>query len=86
MRKDEWNPNILCAPYQFETGPRTAFGPIFRTWWKEYFCRQGSTVTHVKVKFSGKSNRTLEQCFVHKKPPKEVLKKMDNTRAATTGR
>ena len=86
MRKKPWNPNILYAPYQFESGPRTAFGPIFRAWWEEYFRRQGSKVAHVKVKFSAKSNRTLEQCFVHKKPPKELLKKMDNTLPATTGR
>ena len=86
MRKKAWNPNILYAPYQFKSGPRTAFGPIFRTWWKEYLCRQGSKVAHVKVKFSAKSNRTREQCFVHNKPPKEMLKKMDNTLATTTRR
>ena len=86
MRKKAWNPNILYAPYQFESGPRTAFGLIFRAWWEEYYCRQGSKVAHVKVKFSSKSNRTLEQCLVHKKPPKEMLKKMDTTLATTTRR
>ena len=84
MRKKAWNPNILYAPYQFESGPRTAFGPIFRAWWEEYFRRQGSKVAHVKVKFAAKSNRTMEQCFVRKKPSKEMLKKMDNTMATTT--
>ena len=84
MRKKPWNPNILYAPYQFESGPRTAFGPIFRAWWEEYFCRQGSSVAHVKVKFSAKSNRTLEQCFVRKKPPKELLKAMHSTLTTTT--
>ena len=29
MRKKAWNPNVLYAPYQFESGPRTAFGPSF---------------------------------------------------------
>ena len=71
MRKKAWNPKILYAPYQFESGPRTALAPILRAWWEEYFRRQGSTVAHMKVKFSAKSNRTLEQCFVHKKPPKK---------------
>jgi hypothetical protein len=79
MIKKAWNPNILYAPYQFESGPRTGFGPIFRTWWEEYFRRQGSPVAHVKLKFSAKSNRILEQCFVHKKPPKELLKIMHST-------
>ena len=59
---------------------------MFRTWWEEYYCRQGSKVAHVKVKFSAKSNRTLEQSLVYKKPPKEMLKKMDTTLATTTGR
>ena len=84
MSKKAWNPNILYAPYQFESGHRTAFGPIFRAWWEEYFCRQGSTVAHVKLKFSAKSNRTLEQCFVHKKPPKEPLKIMHSTFTTAT--
>ena len=30
MRKKAWNSNILYAPNQFEIGPRTIFGPIFR--------------------------------------------------------
>jgi hypothetical protein len=84
-RKKAWNPNILYAPYHFESGPRSAFGPTFRSWWEEYFRRQGSTVAHVKLKFSAKSNRTLEQYFVHKKPPKELLKIMHSTITLTTG-
>jgi hypothetical protein len=84
MRRKAWNPNILYAPYQFESGPRTAFEPIFRTWWEEYFRRQRSPVPHVKLKFSAKSNRTFEQCFVHKKPSKELLKIMHSTLTTTT--
>jgi hypothetical protein len=84
MRKKAWNKNILYAPYQFESGPRTAFGPVFRAWWEEYFRRQGYKVAHVKLKFSAKSNRTLEQCFVHKKPPKELLKTMHSTLTTAT--
>jgi hypothetical protein len=85
MKKKAWDNNILYAPYQFESGPRTAFGPIFRGWWEEYFRRQGSPVAHVKLKFSAKSNQTLEQCFVHKKPPKELLKIMHPTLTTTIG-
>jgi hypothetical protein len=84
MRKKAWNPNILYAPYQFESGPRTAFGLIFRAWWEEYFRRQGSAVAHVTLKFSTKSNPTLEQSFVRKKPPKELFKIMHNTSTTTT--
>ena len=32
MRKKVWNPNILYALYQFESGPRTAFMTTFRAW------------------------------------------------------
>ena len=85
MRKTAWNKNILYAPYQFESGPRIAFGPIFRAWWEEYFRRQESKVAHVKLKFSAKSHRTLEQWFVHKKPPKELLKSMHSTLTTTIG-
>ena len=83
-RKKAWDPNILYAPYQFESGPRTAFAPIFRAWWEEYFRRQGSPVAHVKLKFSAKSNRALEQSFVHKKPPQELLKIMRSRLTTST--
>ena len=84
MRKKAWNPNILYAPYQFERGPRTAFGPIFRAWWEEYLRRQGSSVAHVELKFSAKSNRSLEQSFVHKKPQQELLKIIRSTLTTST--
>ena len=81
MRGKAWNLNILYAPYYLESGPRTTFGLMFRTWWKEYFRRQGSKVAHVKVKFSLKSNRTLEQCFC----AKEALKRNVEENGQYTG-
>jgi hypothetical protein len=83
MREKAWNKNILYAPYQFESGPRTAFGAIFRAWWEEYFRGQGPPEAHIKVNFSTKSNRTLEKCFVHKKPPNEMLKITHSTHTIT---
>ena len=84
VRKNAGNPNILYAPYRFESGPLTAVGPIFQTLVGRILRRQGSPVAHVKWKFSAKGNRTLEQSFVHKKSPKELLKTMHTTLTTTT--
>jgi hypothetical protein len=71
--KKVWNPNIMYATYYFETGPRIAFKRKVLTWWKKYYGKPGSKVAHVQLKFATKTNRTLENFFVHKKPPREML-------------
>ncbi|CAF0814656.1 unnamed protein product [Didymodactylos carnosus] len=70
-----WNSNILYAQYKFESGPRLDFRETFRMWWYDHFVQTKSNAAHVAVKFSIKNNQTLEQYFVHKKPPREMLKK-----------
>ena len=77
MRCKPWNPNILYARYKFESGPRLAFPKAFRQWWHDYFVQTESNAAHVKVKFAINSNRTLEQFLVHKKPPREMLRKRE---------
>lgn len=69
MRNAAGSPNILYAPCQSYSAPRIACVPFFHAWCEECFGRQGSTVALVKLKFSAKSNRTLEPCLVHKMPP-----------------
>ena len=70
-----WNPNILYAKYKFESAPRLDFPKTFRMWWHEHFVHTESNAAHVAVKLSIKNNQTLEKFFVHKKPPREMLRK-----------
>ncbi|CAF4282894.1 unnamed protein product, partial [Rotaria sordida] len=75
QRKTPWDSNVMYAKYNFESGPRLTFQRDFRTWWKKHFAYKGSNVEHVQLKFAVKTNRTLEDMFVHKKPPLPMLKR-----------
>ncbi|CAF1438276.1 unnamed protein product [Rotaria sordida] len=75
QRKTPWDSNVMYAKYNFESGPRLAFQRDFRTWWKKHFAYKGSNVEHVQLKFAVKTNRTLEDMFVHKKLPLPMLKR-----------
>ena len=70
-----WNQNIMYARYKYESGPRLDFPKAFRMWWHDHFVQNHSSAAHVAVKFAVKSNPTLEQFFVHKKPPPEMLRR-----------
>jgi hypothetical protein len=77
QKSKPWDPNIMYAPYKFESGPRIAFQKEFRTWWHAYFVSTESNVAHVKVRFSIQSNQVLEHFLVHKKPTRETLTKKE---------
>ncbi|CAF4202269.1 unnamed protein product, partial [Rotaria magnacalcarata] len=58
-KKKPWDPNVMYAKYNYENGPRSAFQHKFRTWWKTHFGQEASSVEHVHIKFTVKTNRTL---------------------------
>ena len=80
MRRKLSDPNILYARYQFESGPRQQFPKEFRKWWEDYFVETQSNAAHVKFNFAINSNQTLEEFLVHKKPPREMLKRRETNR------
>ena len=80
-RRQPWNSNVMYARYIFESGPRLEFPREFRKWWHEYFVQTQSNAALVQVKFAIQSNRTLEQFLVHKKPPREMLRKRETDTA-----
>ena len=82
-RRKPWNSNVMYARYTFESGPRLEFQKEFRKWWHNYFAQTQSNAAHVKVKFAITSNRTLEQDLVHKKPPREMLRRMETVTTRT---
>ncbi|CAF2741041.1 unnamed protein product [Rotaria sp. Silwood2] len=74
-KKNTWDPNILYVKYYYESGPRLSIQHDFRQWWKQHFAYEGSNVEHVQLKFAVKTNCTLEDMFVHKKPSQQMLKR-----------
>lgn len=72
-----WNQQLLFPRYLFDSGLTNTFQKRFKKWWKTYFAFSGSPVQQVKVRLVATTNRTLESFLIHKKPPKEILTKME---------
>jgi hypothetical protein len=72
-----WNQQLLFPRYLFDSRSTNTFQKRFKKWWKTYFAFSGSPVQQVKVRLVATTNRTLESFLIHKKPPKEILTKME---------
>ena len=63
--------------YLFDTGLTAHLPKQIYTWWKTYYAFPGSPVENVKVRIVSNMNRTLESFLIRKKPPREILTKME---------
>ena len=63
--------------YTFQSGSMTKFSCQFPKWWKKDYQYPGSPVKQAKVRLIPIINRTLESILIHKKPPREILTKME---------
>jgi len=72
-----WNKQLMYPRYLFDTNLTVQFPNEFYKWWKKNYAFTGSPVEHVKVRLVANTNRTLEHFFIHKKPPRDKLTKME---------
>ena len=72
-----WNSNVMYPRYLFDTGLTAHLSKQIYTWWKTYYAFPGSPVENVKVRIVSNMNGTLESFLIHKKPPREILTKME---------
>ena len=72
-----WNKKVMYPKYLFDSDKSTTLGREFFKWWKEYYAFLGSSLIDVKVRLVANTGRTLENFFIHKKPLKEILTKME---------
>ena len=77
LQPQVWNSKVMYPSYLFDRGLSTNLQQEFIQWWKEYYAYPGSSVYDVKVRLVAKTHRTLETFFIHKKPPREMLTKME---------
>jgi hypothetical protein len=77
LQTKTWNSQIMFPHYLFDSALTINFRKEFNEWWKKYYAFLGSPVEQVKVRLVGNTNRTLENIFIHKKPPREFLTKME---------
>ncbi len=76
LQKKPWNKTLMYPKYTFESGPITKFSHEFFQWWQKHYQYPGSPANNVKVRLIPKTNRTLETILIHKKPTREILRRM----------
>lgn len=72
-----WNKQIMFPRHLFDSALTVHFRKRFIEWWKKYYAFSGSPVEQVKVRLVSDTNRTLENFFIHKKPSREILTRME---------
>ena len=68
-----WNRQLMYPRYLFDSSITITFRQEFNKWWKKNYAYVASPVEHVQVRIVTNGNRTLENFFMHKKPPREIL-------------
>ncbi|CAF4370435.1 unnamed protein product, partial [Adineta steineri] len=72
-----WNKAIMYPRYLFDTSLAINFRQEFTNWWKTYYAFSGSPLEQIQVRLIPITGRTLETFFIHKKPPRAMLTKME---------
>ena len=73
----QWDRCMMYSKYTFESGPRTTFPTEFLSWWRKHYQYPGSLVKNVKIRLIPKTNRSLENFVVRKKPSRTMLTRME---------
>ncbi|CAF4344610.1 unnamed protein product, partial [Adineta steineri] len=68
-----FNKKEIRVLFTFESGPKLQMKRELHRLWKKYYIYEGSLVNDVKLKFSSKSNKSLNELLVRKKPPRSML-------------
>jgi hypothetical protein len=77
LQTKPWDKKVMYPRFQFENGPIRYLKPSFLQWWKKWYIFPQSSVADVEVRSCTTMNRTLESLFIHKKPPKDLLRKLE---------
>ena len=77
LKSKPWDNKLMFTKFMFESGPISNLKPAFTQWWKKWYTYPASLVADVKVINCTNINRTLERLFIHKKPLKKMLTRME---------
>ena len=72
-----WDKSFMCPQYTFETGPRTQLSCEFYSWWKKHYHYPGSRVKDIKIRMRPKTNHSLANFLIRKKPSRAMLTRME---------
>ena len=69
-------PTTISIHFTFESGPMLKFKQELRYLWQKYYIYKGSPMNNVHLQVVTRSNKSLCQLLVKKKPPKRMLVNM----------
>jgi len=72
-----WNTKLMFPHYMFHSKQSHHFSQEFYKWWKTYYDCVTSPVHDVQIRLLADTYRTLESFFIHKKPLRDMLTKME---------
>jgi len=78
-QRQGWNKKEIRVYFTFESGPILDFKSELRHLWKKYYIYDGSQMNDVILKIGTRSNKSLNQLLIKKKPPKSILINVDPT-------
>ena len=79
LKQTPWNPRMMHLRHRFESGPLSTFSQHLRTWWKKHYQYPGSAANRIQLRLIPKTNRTLQNFLIRKKPPRRILTTMQPT-------
>ena len=77
LESEIWNCKVMYPHYLFDSEQSMNLRRELLKWWKEYYAFAGSSACDIKVRLVADIHRTLETFFIQKKPPRQMLTKMD---------
>ncbi|CAF1361318.1 unnamed protein product, partial [Rotaria magnacalcarata] len=78
LKPKVWDKSIMYPRYQFDAPNSKTLSIQFYKWWKNYYKNEKASVRTIKIRLVANTNETVESYLVHKKPPKEILTRMEN--------
>jgi len=74
-----WDHKLMYPRYMFDSGGQSiVFPKEFYKWWKTYYAASPILPVHnVQIRLVADTNCSLESFFIHKKPPRDILNKME---------
>jgi hypothetical protein len=79
MVNKHWDKSILMLPHTFESGPIMHFKREFHKLWTKFYVYKGSVMKTVRLMITARSNPSLNDLLVRKKPSRSLLTKMETS-------
>jgi hypothetical protein len=83
LQPQQQNQSKITVHFTFESGPMLQFKRELRRLWEKYYIYPGSRMNNVRLQIGTRSNKSLCQLLVKKKPPKNMLTNITSTATTT---